>query len=413
MFLYRLATTALWPILFFYTLRLALRYKSFKYFKQRLGFAYPKTKGDVIWLHCASVGEVNTCLPLLHLLQNKLSHKTFLITTNTVTGEQTFLKKHVKNSQHCFLPIDLFGSSYRFIKQIKPSLAIILETELWPNLYQQCAQQNIPLCIVNARLSHKTLNANRWIKSLYRQALSIPQCILARSIQDAESFVQLGANKNIIQTLGNLKFSSAINAHIAQLDMSFPSYTLLASSHHNEEVLLAKLWQQENFNDLLVVVPRHPERGIKIQQTLNKLGFKTARRSQHEKVEKNTQVYIADTLGELKLFMNKANIVIMGGSFIAHGGQNLLEAASLGKAIITGPYMFNFKDEMDLFLQQKACIQSQSLEDLSIKLQALYIDDNIKIELEHNALALMQDCQNIPLLYIDALQNAVGEHLKH
>ncbi len=407
MLLYRIITLALWPLLFFYTLRLALRYKSFKYFAQRLGFAYPNIKNDIIWLHCASVGEVNTCLPLLKLLQAKHSNTQFLISTNTVTGEKTFLRQALNNTQHCFLPIDFLGSTKRFIKKIKPQTAIILETELWPNLYQQCAANNIPLCIVNARLSHKTLNTNRWIKSLYKQALKIPHCILARSEKDRDFFMQLGADKTIIQTLGNLKFAKANAAAKNKLDIKLPSYTLLASSHHNEENLLAELWKKEKFKDLLVVVPRHPERGLKIEQELKKLNIHTTRRSCNENISTNTQVYIADTLGELTQFMQNANIVIMGGSFIPHGGQNLLEAARLGKAILTGPHMFNFNDEMDLFLQQNACIQATSIDDLKTKLQALYIDSNIKTELEHNASQLMQKCQNIPQLYADQLEKII------
>ena len=407
MLLYRFATTALWPLLCFYTLRLALHYKSFKYFKQRLGFAYPKISGDIIWLHCASVGEVNTCLPLLNLLQKKYSNAKFLITTNTVTGEQTFLKHPLKNTQHCFLPVDFSGSTKRFIQKINPKISIILETEIWPHLYQQCAKQNIPLCIVNARLSHKTLNANHWLKSLYKQTLKIPRCILARSEKDHKYFIQLGANKKVIKTLGNLKFAHLNIALKNKLDIKLPSYTLLASSHHNEEYLLAELWKKENFNDLLVVVPRHPERGLKIEQELNKLGINTVRRSGNKNIKAGTQVYIADTLGELTQFMQDANIVIMGGSFIPHGGQNLLEAARLGKAILTGPHMFNFNDEMNLFLQKNACIQTTSIDDLKIKLHALYIDSNIKTELEHNALQLMQRCQNIPQLYADQLEKII------
>ena len=412
MWWYRLLTTALWPLLFLYSLRLAWRYKSLKYFKQRLGFAYPKIDKDSIWIHCASVGEINTALPLIKRLQQQLKNKHFLITTNTVTGEQTFLKQTPENSLHAFLPIDCYGSSKRFIQKTQPSLALITETELWPNLYQHCDRQRIPLCIINGRLSHKTLKANKWIRGLYKQALEHCQHILSRSPKDTQAFISLGAEPDKITTLGNLKFSFDTEQKIPNVEIELEQYVLLASSHENEEEQLARLWLDNHFKAPLVIVPRHPERGEKIQQTLNKLGCHTARRSINQPVNQQTQIYIADTLGELTGFMQQADIVIMGGSFIPHGGQNLLEAARLGKAIITGPHMFNFADEMELFLQHNACIQASSMDDLKTKLQALWIDSNIKTELQHSARSLMEQCRNIPDLYASELSRLFPDILK-
>ncbi|MCW9013638.1 MAG: 3-deoxy-D-manno-octulosonic acid transferase, partial [Gammaproteobacteria bacterium] len=171
--IYRVITILLWPVFFLYTLKISLRYKSLTYFKQRLGFSFPDFVKSPIWIHCASVGEVNTFLPLLELLQINYPQQHFLITTNTPTGAFIVNKNKLLNTKHCYLPIDTYGSVSRFIKAIKPSIAIVMETELWPLLYQQCHSNHIPIAIINGRLSHKTLNTSNWIKQQYKASLNL------------------------------------------------------------------------------------------------------------------------------------------------------------------------------------------------------------------------------------------------
>lgn len=355
---YLFLTTLIWPIFFLYTVKVAIRDKSLRYLLQRLGHAYPQQSEGHIWIHCASVGEVNTLMPLLHKLLEQFPKSRFVITTNTTTGAQTVARHNPERTQHCYLPVESFFSINRFLYAWQVQQCLIMETEIWPLLYSCCARQHIEITLINARLSHRTLNAGKWLKKQYRESFKKVNRILCKSEQELNNFKTLGATNEQLYVCGNLKFTIADkSAHTQPVNLSNRTYCVAASTHDDEERQLSQLWQKLNSEDLLVIVPRHPERSEKIQKQLNKLDIHYAVRSKQDNISHNTDVYLADTLGELTGFIAAAKIVFMGGSLIPHGGQNLLEAAREGRAIVCGPHMFNFQDEVDLLLEHNGCIQ--------------------------------------------------------
>lgn len=413
--IYRVITILLWPVFFLYTLKISLRYKSLTYFKQRLGFSFPDFVKSPIWIHCASVGEVNTFLPLLELLQINYPQQHFLITTNTPTGAFIVNKNKLLNTKHCYLPIDTYGSVSRFIKAIKPSIAIVMETELWPLLYQQCHSNHIPIAIINGRLSHKTLNTSNWIKQQYKASLNLVDKILVRNDQEKNNFIQLGASPEKLEVLGNLKFSLHISDSENQLD-NFTSrpYILAASTHDNEELQLAQLWKKlQPDNHLLVIAPRHPERTRSILQQLAPLDLDIAVRSKQQTITSTTDIYLADTVGELVSFMRGADIVFMGGSLVPHGGQNLLEPAYLGKAIITGPHYFNFQSEVELLIANNGCLEVTTTEELGDNLLHLLGNKSQKESLEKNAAAVMQSATQVASRYFRRLDELYRSYLNN
>jgi len=366
---YRFLTIFLWPVFFLYTLKIALRDKSSAYFFQRLGFSYPKQTSQTIWVHCASVGEVNTFLPLHHKLLTQHPQTQFVITTNTVTGAHTVARHKLERTQHCFLPVESAFSIIRFLTALQPTQCIIMETEIWPLLYKLCHTKNISISIINARLSHRTLNTNSWVKSLYKTSLSYVDAILCKSDNELKNFKTLGANDEQLKLAGNLKFTFIKNkTPSALVPFTNKKYCVAASTHNNEEEQLAALWKKLNTELLLVIIPRHPNRTKQIQKQLNALEINYAVRSQQDEISNETQIYLADTLGELNKFMRCAQWVFIGGSLIEHGGQNILEPARLGKLIFCGPHMFNFKDELQLLLKHKACVQVKNISELEMQL---------------------------------------------
>lgn len=327
-----------------------------RYIAQRLGFALPALEAP-LWLHCASLGEVITALPLIQALAVRDPQRLLLITTHTATGARIVRRQGLI---HAFLPLDLPFAVRRFLRQVQPRGALILETELWPNLYLACAARGIPLAIINGRISARTAKAPRLVRRLYLQVLSCVAAVLARSEADRAAFVCLGAPPARVLSVGNLKFAPQPSTD-ALPDLIGRPYWLAASTHHDEEARIARVHRQthdaQHRPALLVIAPRHPERGPAIVQALSRQGITCALRSRREAITEMTEVYIADTIGELHALLCYAQFVVMGGSLIERGGHNILEPARLGKATITGPHMKNFLDETERLDQAGGLIQ--------------------------------------------------------
>ncbi|MCW9047804.1 MAG: hypothetical protein OQK46_06970 [Gammaproteobacteria bacterium] len=399
---YRLLTIFLWPVFFIYTLKIAIRDKSSRYLLQRLGFSYASQKNRTIWIHCASVGEVNTYLTLHLKLLEHHPDKQFVITTNTVTGASTVARHNPPRTQHCFLPIESKFAISRFLKQTKPSLCLIMETEIWPLLYQTLYTNKIPISIINARLSHRTLSANNWVKSIYKTSLSYVDKILCKSSEELTNFKTLGADNQQLLVAGNLKFVSASNnLHVTAINLKGRTYCVAASTHNDEELQLATLWKNLNPDMLLVIVPRHPNRSKQIQKQLNSLNIEYAVRSQPSTLQDKTKIYLADTLGELTNFMKGAEFVFIGGSLIKHGGQNILEPCRLGKPTLSGPHMFNFVDEMNFLLENNACIQVENITKLESEISSYFKNPEKFISIGNNAKNALQKQNKILDVYID------------
>lgn len=353
---YRLLLGLLMPLLAGYTAWQALRAREPRYLRERFGFYRDRPEPGGIWLHAASVGEVNAAAPLIEYLHRRLPEQPIVVSTITPTGAAVARRRLPETVRQVYLPLDYRYAVRRFLAGHRPGCALILETEIWPQLFDQCARRGLPLVIVNGRLSKRTLGAAAWIRRLYRTALTQVTAVLARSTEDAAAFEALGAPARRVQVVGNIKFAPT-TAEAPPIELGRP-YVLAASTHDDEELQLARAWRDaETHGCLLVIAPRHPQRLGSILKQLEPLGAKLAIRSRGEAVGAETEVYLADTFGELGGFIAGTDLVFMGGSLIPHGGHNILEVGLAGKPVVFGPHMSNFAQEARLFLDEEAAVQ--------------------------------------------------------
>ncbi|MCG8381968.1 MAG: hypothetical protein MJA28_07095 [Gammaproteobacteria bacterium] len=405
---YRATLMVLFPVIVGYTVWRAFKDGGRTYALQRFALGI-QSLARPLWFHCASVGEVNAVLPLLKLLQKQHPAQTVLVTTNTPTGRDTFIKQAPSNAQHLYLPLDYTFAVRRFLKRIQPSALIVVETELWPHLFLSCFSKQIPVVIINGRLSQRTLAAQNWLKQLYRLSLQEVTAVLARSEDDRQHFMTLGAPAARIKMLGNIKFSGQpLASEEKPARLIEQPYVLVASTHQDEEMQFAQCWKTHQNKKscqkrLLVVVPRHPERGPAIRSQLAATGITVQCRSESRVVNVGTRLYIADTLGELKTLMQHADLVVMGGSFIPHGGQNLLEPATFGQAIIVGPFMDNFAEETASLLAHKAILQAHSVEEACGQIETLLSHPKTGQQLGVAAQRFMKVRRHIAQQYLDEL----------
>jgi 3-deoxy-D-manno-octulosonic-acid transferase len=356
---YRFLVRLLSPALLGYTLWRAMKDGGSRYWRQRLSLAYsdtqPETQAESLWVHAASVGEVFTVLPLVKAWQQAAGGATVLMTTGTPTGAAVLQQQNLPGIRHHYLPLDFPGACRRFVQQLHTRQAWFVETEIWPWLYAQCADRGIKLIIVNGRLSSRTsAQAHGILGSSYRRALQRVQ-VLARSEQDAASFLALGAPGEQVRVAGNLKCAAAPASGSAE-SLLQRDYVLAASTHEDEERQLASSWIAHAADtDLLVIVPRHPERGNAIARQLSASGIRVTQRSTgHSQASEQDQVYLADTLGELQAWYRHARATFVGGSLIPRGGHNMLEPARYACPIVVGPHTGNFADIMHLLVDADA-----------------------------------------------------------
>lgn len=389
--------------LLLYTLWQALRAYDLRYLRQRLGFYPPADRRRVLWLHAASVGEVNAVLPLIRELQQRQPEQPLLLTTTTPSGARAACAKLPAGVQHAYLPIDWQGGIRRFLATYRPRCALMMETELWPNLYCECRAREIPLLIVNGRLSARTLRARPWLRRLYALCLRQVTAILARSEQDRASFMLLGAERDRCETIGNIKFSSAPRPERVTPATLGRRYLLAASTRDGEEQLILRAWRRAGARQhLLVLAPRHPQRRRKILAALK--GEQVAVRSRGDEISAATSVYLADTFGELPGLIAGADLVIMGGSLVAKGGQNILEAAALGKAPLFGPYMENFRTESAALLERGAALQVQNVDELAEAIQSLLADPERYAQMGERAREVVEQRRDMAARYGEAIR---------
>ncbi len=408
MLIYRFLIFILSPLLATYILWQSISAKSTRYFQQRLGFSYSQLPENSLWFHCASVGEVITLLPLLKSLHTKNPALKFIITTNTVTGGKIVRQQKLDYLFHSYLPFDWVSAVKRFIDTTRPAALFVMETEIWPNLFSVCHDKGITIHMINARLSSKTTTAKPWVKSLLKTALSKVNSISSRSEEDALAYAQLGADKNIISTAGNLKFTSVLNDQQSTQENNFSinrEYVLVASTHDDEESQIYKHWKKLNRKELLIIAPRHPERTNAIIKKLQCDNL--SRRSKNEAITDKTDVFLLDTVGELKNYFQNAKLVIMGGSFAAIGGHNILEPASFNCAIVTGPHMENFQQELALMLKKKAITQLASIDETEATLKKLLDDEKQRKNLQKNTTQLTHDVEKILNEYTNRIISAI------
>jgi len=397
-------------MIFLVTLVMAIKSRDSRYLLERIGIYRSNFPQGCIWFHAASVGEVNGIMPLLTKMACDNPNATYILTTGTPTGGQVALNKIPDNTVHAYLPLDYPGAVRRFLNKTRPSSAVIMETELWAELFYACDQREIPISIINARLSDRTLKTNAWMYRLYAETLNHVSKILARSEEDANGFMTIGATSSKIKVIGNIKLAPMDVSNIQELSEIKRPYVLAASTHEDEEYQLAKMWLETQPDRLLVIAPRHPKRRDNILKSLRKMTDKVAVRSLGQDITEETVIYLADSLGELQSLYKGAEVVIMGGSFVPRGGHNIIEPARFRKAILFGPHMFNFKDETNLLKSNRACIQVQNTDELAQQLVNLHADQAAREELELNAYNAINRSGDIIEKYIRALEEPYSKY---
>jgi 3-deoxy-D-manno-octulosonic-acid transferase len=351
-------TLTLYLLTPFVLYRLAARgFKYHGYFgrwRERFGFFEDPHIRDSIWIHAVSLGEVNAAVPLIEALMRRYRDSRFVITTVTPTGSERVQQLFGERVFHVYLPYDLTPAVKRFLDRVRPRLAVIMETEIWPNLFMTCAERGIAIVIANARLSQKSLRGYWPIQPLARRAVRCASFVAAQSSSDYERLRQLGADASRLAVVGNLKFDMAVPACARERGAAFRAAAgdarpvwIAASTHEGEElaVLKAHAAVLRRFPDaLLLIAPRHPERFKPVAAACRAYGFRTSTRSEEGGAMPACQCFVIDSMGELIQFYAAADVAFVGGSLVPVGGHNLLEPAALARPAIVGPQTFNFEE---------------------------------------------------------------------
>lgn len=397
-----LYTTLMYFALPFLMLRLAWRARRNPAYArgwlQRLGLT-PRIEQPVIWIHAVSVGEVNAVTPIVDRLLAEYANYRVLITTITPTGRDQILRRFLDRVLHAYLPYDTPDSVVRFLMRVKPMLGLIVETELWPNLYAACFQREIPLLLLNARLSEASARGYRRFSTLTRETVAHLSLVAARSGADANRFQSLGASDCQLAVLGDLKFDVEVDVARAQagaelhrsLFQSRPVW-IAGSTHAGEEAQLLIAHQRvllDHPSAILVLFPRHLERFEQVAQTITTSGLRFRRRSDRSSCSPEDTVFLGDSMGELPLFYASADLAFMGGSLVPVGGHNFLEAAAQGIPVIFGPHMSNFADAAKIALSETAATQVNSASDLADAILRLLGDESFRRESGDRARALV------------------------
>jgi len=365
--LYIIATYLALPIVFLHML-----FKSFNDFTylQRMGERFSYYKGEkplnILWVHAVSYGEVKAAIPLIKKLRLNFPEKKVLITTTTPSGSRLIKELYGNKVHHVYLPYDTQGSVIRFFKYFDPEIAIIIETELWPNIFHYCGIYKVPLVLASACVSDRSISLYRVLFKLFQKTVSEGIVIGAQTQEDAEKFISLGSDTRKIKVTGNIKFDIAIPSEsideAKELKSSYfqdRTIWVAASTHEGEEEVVLeahKLVLKDNPNTLLVIAPRNPDRFSAVKKIIKYKNFNFHSWSEGLSDLDNKEILLLDSLGQLNLFYSMANASFVGGSLFSVGGHNLLEPASLKTPIITGPCIDNIKDISQKLKQNNALV---------------------------------------------------------
>ncbi|GAB4168347.1 MAG: lipid IV(A) 3-deoxy-D-manno-octulosonic acid transferase [Rhodocyclaceae bacterium] len=348
--LYTLALYLLLPVLL---ARLAWRARRRPEYLSHLGERFGRYAGAAaqqppVWLHAVSLGETRAAQPLVRELLQRHPQTGMLITHTTATGRAASRELFGSTVASAYLPYDFPGAVARFLDHFRPRLGLILETEIWPNLFAGCTRRGIPMVLVNARLSQRSARAYARLPALAREAFGALSLVCAQTEEDAERLASLGART--VEVTGNLKFD--IEPPEAQLRLGAAlresigdrPVLLLASTRDGEEAIILDALDLAALpaRTLLFVVPRHPQRFDEVERLIAARGLACARRSAGRAIEASTRVLLGDTMGEMFAYYRAADVAFVGGSLLPLGGQNLIEACAVGTPVLIGPHTFNF-----------------------------------------------------------------------
>jgi 3-deoxy-D-manno-octulosonic-acid transferase len=371
-------TIALYLALPFVLLRLLWRSRHVPGYRQRWGERFGRFPSlniqQSIWIHAVSVGEVQAVDTLVRRLIALHPDIPIVITTSTPTGSDRVHKLFQDSVHHLYFPYDLPFAIRGFLRRTSPRILLMVETEIWPNLLDICAEEGIFTLLGNARLSEKSARGYSRLGSLISDTLQRIDLVAAQGEADANRFIQLGLPSSRVVVTGSIKFDVRIQASLLEQASILRSQWgdrpiwVAASTHEGEEreLLLAHHQIRATLQDaLLVLVPRHPERFGRVAELCRQAGFAVVTRSSGQPVAADSTLFLGDSMGELPLFLAVADAVFVGGSLISKGGQNALEPAALGKPVLFGPHMFNFAAISEMMLKQEAAVRVESGADLA------------------------------------------------
>ncbi|HFQ4975240.1 TPA: lipid IV(A) 3-deoxy-D-manno-octulosonic acid transferase [Vibrio vulnificus] len=372
--------------------------------KEHFGIT-PKLDGQnqPLWIHAVSVGESLAAIPLIKAIKEKTPDQVIVVTTTTSTGAEQIAKLG-NLVEHRYMPIDFAFAVRGFLKAINPAKMLIIETELWPNTLATVHKANIPVIVVNARLSEKSKQNYAKVQSLFNLIHPCLSKVLCQSQADADRFAKLGVPTSKLSVTGSIKFDIHISDEIKRQGVELRTLLgqqrpvwIAASTHkgEDEQVLDAHRQVLETHpNALLILVPRHPERFDSVFELCQTQGFETVRRTQTNTIADSTQVYLGDTMGEMLILLGAADVCFMGGSLVGDkvGGHNVLEPAALGVPVITGPSCYNFKEITIALEQAKGIIVAESSL-LGRKTQLLLSNSNEQTRMADAALKVVQKNQ--------------------
>jgi 3-deoxy-D-manno-octulosonic-acid transferase len=391
----------------YYFMRLRRRGDWRPNFGQRFGHYDARVKQAItnrhtLWLHAVSVGEVQVCTQLIRALEPRLPNVKFVVSTTTTTGMGELKRQLPNHITRIYYPLDYYSCVRRSLSSIRPEAIILIEAEIWPNFIWRAQELGIPLFLANARLSRNSFRGYKRWGFLFRNLFAGFDGIGAQNEEDAARWRELGCRPEAVRVVGSLKFDAAavqerralnVPALLDQVGIRPGTPILLGgSTHPGEEAMLAKIFLElkKSHPDLsLVLVPRHFERGKEIGRELESLGIKFVYRSEITEQTKlepgKIDCLLVNSTGELKFFYQEATVVFVGKSMLAQGGQNPIEPAALGKAIVFGPNMQNFKEIAADFVEREAAIQVGDVHELAAELARLLQDSALQNKLGQNA----------------------------
>ena len=381
--LYTIAVYLATPVILWRLAVRGLRYRGyFRRWRERFGhFPDPGLRG-CIWVHAVSVGEVNAAQPLIEALQRRFAPQPLVVTSVTPTGSERVRKLFGDSVFHVYLPYDLPSAVARFLDRIRPSLAVVMETEIWPNLFHQCGRRGIPLAIVNARLSERSLRGYRPILPLVRQALANVSLITAQSQADARRYHALGADPSRVRVCGNLKYDMPLptqaraQGYALRVIWGARPVWIAASTHEGEDAAVLEAHRQVlagNPAALLLVAARHPERFREVEHAARECGFTVATHTGGN-AGPDTQCLVIDAMGVMLRYYAASDVAFVGGSLVPVGGHNVLEPAALSRPVLVGPHTFNFDEITSALIDMGGAQRVASTQELGAAVLELFGD---------------------------------------
>lgn len=388
--IYRVVGYLLLPLLVLVQWRKGFRNRGYwQHWGERFGLISLPHAGYDYWIHAVSVGEVRAAAPLVKRMLSENPKLTILITIATPTGRDTVDLLLKDTVDVCYMPYDIGFAVNRFLQAVNPKVAIILETEVWPNLIVKAKQRDIPLLYINVRLSERSFHRYRRWSSFSKAIFGRIDYLAIQSPADAARIYELGVPRERCSITGNIKFDVQMPASLSEsaqglrgLLSTQRTIWIAGSTRDGEEELLLNLYQQlkqDHADLLLVIVPRHPERFDGVAKLCQRRQFTLVRRSEQPTViDDDVDIYLGDTMGELSLMYAAADVAFVGGSLVPFGGQNILEPCALGVPVLFGPHMFNFQEISQLVVQSGAGAKVQDTKQLLAQLDELIRRPNLR-----------------------------------